>query len=143
MIHEHTPIRKDHEICCNACGIVLEQVHDASIPHTNIQSELIYPGLNTMMLGLSLERTGYLSSGFNKNLVNYQRVLSRFLDITKEYALGDRIAYETMRRLLKKKRGLYSYRLQIKELIDVLNSDYRYTYKARAIREKYAQVTGI
>ena len=106
-----------------------------------------YPGLDTLMVGSSLEQTINWRFQTNQELRHKQQVLSNLLKITKEYALPDRIAYETMRRLLKKKKGMYSFKWQIRELLDVLMSNdetkLRYVYKYRAIKDKYETVTGI
>lgn len=144
QIHHHTPIRKDDEICCRTCGEVLDQVVEVSEEKSasHIGGELSAYGLNTMMVGHALERSMNWHHQTNQNLVNYQRVLDRFVDICKKHYIPEKIAYETMRRLLKKKRGLYSYRLQIREFIDVMKEDFRYFYKVKEIQEAYEMVAG-
>lgn len=143
-IHSHTPVQNDDEICCSTCGEVLDQTVENIDDHSpsNIGGEYSAFGLNTMMVGLSLERSMNWHHQKNQNLVNYQRVLDRFIDICHKHYIPDKIAYETMRRLLKKRRGLYSYRLQIREFIDVMKEDYRYFIKVKEIQQAYEMVTG-
>lgn len=139
MLHSHTPITNNNEVICGSCGIVLGSVIDSS---SSSEYNPYYCGIDILMVGTSLEQSINWKFQDNRGLVNKQRILSRFLDITKKYGLNDRIAYETMRRLLKKKKGMYSYKLQIQELLDVLNQDYRFIYKAKAIQQEYQNISG-
>ena len=144
MIHEHIPIRKDNEIGCSSCGMILDSISDSiEIPLSNIGGELVYPGLDRLMLGLSLERSMNWKNQENKQLRDYQNLLNNFKKLCNTENLPEYVAYETMKRLLKKKRGLYSYRLQIKELIDVLQDDNRLVFKVRAIKLKYENATPV
>lgn len=112
------------------------------MPNSSIGGELIYPGLDKLMVGLSLERSSTWRHQTNEQLKDYQRVLANFLDLCKKEGLPDRIGYETMVRLLKKKRGMYSYRLQIREFLDVMSEDYRLLNKVNVIKSKYEMVSG-
>jgi len=145
QIHQHVPIQKDDEVCCRDCGQVLDTIIQQSDESNNshIGGELSAYGLNTMMVGHALERSMNWHHQTNQNLINYQRVLDRFTNICKKHYIPEKVAYETMRRLLKKKRGLYSYRLQIREFLDVLREDFRFTYKAKEIQQIYEMASGI
>ena len=145
MHHEHTPIRKDHEIACGSCGIVLDVVYEDKIetPDVTIGAEYAYPGLSTLMLGLGLERSMNWKLQKNTRIRDYQNLLNNFKKLCNTENLPEYVAYETMKRLLKKKRGLYSYRLQIKELIDVLQDDNRLVFKVRTIKLKYENATPV
>jgi|SRR6185312_83220 len=144
MLHEHKPIRKDHEICCSSCGIILELIPETiEMPISNFGGELVYPGLDKMMLGLGLERSMNWKSQTNESIRDYQNLLNNFKKLCNAENLPEYVAYETIKRLLKKKRGLYSYRLQIKELIDVLQDDNRLVFKVRTIKLKYENATPV
>lgn len=138
MLHEHSPIRRDDEICCGSCGIVLGMVSvNIELPLSNIGGELVYPGLDKLMVGLSLERSSTWKFQTNEQLKDYQKVLSNFLDLCKKEGIPERIGYETMVRLLKKKRGMYSFRLQMREFLDVMKEDYRLLNKVNILKSKY------
>lgn len=131
--HEHMPVSRDHEICCGSCGMVLGT--NQEMPE-NTESGY-YFGLDTLMVGTSLAQLKYWKFSKNKELRNKQNVLNGLLKIATEHDLDKRYAYETMRRLLKKNRGMYSFRLQMRELLEVLSMDYRLTYKIKAIKLQY------
>lgn len=145
VLHEHTPIRKDNEIGCSSCGMVLGDIPDdvRVTPDTIIGGEYAYPGLNTLMVGLALERSMNWHFQKNSKLRDYQNLLNNFKDLCKKENLPEYVAFETMKRLLKKKRGLYSYRLQIRELLDVLQDDNRLVFKVRLIKSKYEMASSI
>lgn len=144
MQHIHSPTRKDDEICCRSCGIVLGSATiSIEMPNSFVGEELIYPGLDRLMVGIALEKSIDWKFQDNRQIKDYQNVLARFVDLCNKEGLPKRIAYETMTRLLKKRRGMYSYRLQIRELIDVLKQDYRFLYKVKSIQQKYEMVSGI
>lgn len=145
MLHEHTPIRKDDEICCGSCGIVLGSSYDYSqqSPDQKIGYEFAYPGLSKLMVGLSLERSMNWKNQDNRQLRDYQNLLINLQKLCSNENLPEYVAFETMKRLLKKKRGLYSYRLQIRELLDVLNDDNRLVFKVRMVKSKYEMATSI
>lgn len=145
MQHEHNPIRLDNEICCGSCGIVLDNINDEiqETPDTKLGYEYSYPGLNTLMVGLALERSMNWKFQKNSKLRDYQNLLNNLKDLCNKEGLPEYVPYETMKRLLKKKRGLYSYRLQIRELLDVLNDDNRLVFKVRMIKSKYEMASSI
>lgn len=144
MQHVHVPIQSGDEVCCYRCGEVLDRsVEYPDKQQSTIGGELIYPGLDVLMVGLSLERSMNWKNQTNEALRDYQNLLNKFLDLCKKESLPDMVAYETVKRLLKKKRGLYSYRLQIKELLDVLRDDNRLVFKVNMIKHKYEMVSGI
>ena len=136
---EHTPIRRDNEIGCSSCGIVLDNIYDDEkiTADTKVGAEYVYPGLSTLMVGLALERSMNWQYQKNTKLRDYQNLLNNLKNLCSKEHLPEYVAYETMKRLLKKKRGLYSYRLQIRELLDVLQDDNRLVFKVRAIKLKY------
>lgn len=145
MHHEHTPIRRDNEIGCSSCGIVLDSIPDEvrESPDTQIGGEYAYPGLNTLMVGLALERSMNWHYQKNTKLRDYQNLLNNLKTLCNKEHLPEYVAFETMKRLLKKKRGLYSYRLQIRELLDVLHDDNRLVFKVLVIKEKYGNPLGL
>jgi len=105
--------------------------------------EGIYQGLEILMLGTSLEPSVHWRFQTNREVLNKLRICKRLEDICERYGLDKRLAHETMRRLIKKNRHFYSYKKQMKEFLDVLNSDYRYMYKARAIKKEYEIISGV
>lgn len=144
MIHQHNPIRKDDEVCCGSCGEVLYFTNiDSYLQNSFIGEELVYPGLDVLMVGLSLERSSNWKLQRNQQLKDYQRVLANFLDLCQKEGVPERIGYETMVRLLKKKRGLYSFRLQMREFLDVMREDYRLLNKVNMIKSKYELASNI
>lgn len=145
MLHEHTPIRKDNDVCCGSCGMVLGSIYDdsqISIDQT-IGGEYGYPGLSKLMIGNVLEKSMNWKSQDMRQYRDYQNLLNNLKDLCKKESLPEYVAFETMKRLLKKKRGLYSYRLQIRELLDVLNDDNRLVFKLKSIKEKYGVPLGL
>lgn len=110
-----------------------------------VQSEEIYPGLEVIMLGTSITPTSDIQWHYNQNkdVMNRLAVMKRFESLCKEYGLPVRIAHETIRIMMKKNKHWYSERKQIKIFLSVLDMDYRYIYKARAIKQKYEMATGI
>lgn len=144
MLHEHTPIRKDDEVCCGSCGIVLGNISiSIEMPNSHIGGELVYPGLDKLMVGLSLERSSTWRFQTNEQLKDYQKVLSNLLDLCKKEGIPERVGYETMVRLLKKKRGMYSFRLQMREFMDVMREDYRLLNKVNILKSKYEMAASI
>lgn len=138
QVHDHTPVRREHEIICNSCGIVLDDfIEEPSLSNVTIGAEYSYPGLNTLMVGLAFERSMNWKNQNNAKIRDYQNLLNNFKKLCNNENLPEYVAFETMKRLLKKKRGLYSYRLQIKELLDVLQDDNRLVFKVKTIKLKY------
>lgn len=90
-------------------------------PLNAIGTETFYAGLDSMMLPihLSIEIRGHENK--DKKLITKHRVLSNLLDLAERQHLPKYYAFETMRRLLKRKKWLYSYKHQIIELIWVLD----------------------
>lgn len=136
--HECIPVVKEHEVCCIKCGIVLDTVQESPYGET-----LAYHGLDLLMIQTSFSQLKYWKSNSNKEIKHKQDVLGNLLKITKEYGLPNKIAYETMRRLLKKNRGMYSFRLQIRELLEVINTDYRLFMISRKIKQRYEMALNI
>lgn len=145
MLHEHTPIRKDDDMCCGSCGVVLGSAYDYSreSPDQSIGGEYGYPGLSKLMVGNVLEKSMNWKTQDMRQYRDYQNLLNNLKTLCKKENLPEYVAFETMKRLLKKKRGLYSYRLQIRELLDVLNDDNRLVFKVRVIKEKYGSPMGL
>jgi len=139
MIH---PIQKEHELICPGCGCVLQNINEVSVNDTK---QTIPPSLNVYLLGSAITTNRNYFFNKDKPQIYYERALKRLLDITKEYALPDRMAYATMNIVKKNKRGLYSFNHQIKQLLMILAKDENYIYfpKMRAIKAKYETVTGI
>lgn len=145
MLHEHTPIRKDDDVCCGSCGMVLGSSYEypRELPNQNVGGEYGYPGLSKLMIGNVLEKSMNWKTQDMRQYRDYQNLLNNLKTLCSKEHLPEYVAFETMKRLLKKKRGLYSYRLQIRELLDVLNDDNRLVFKVRVIKEKYGIVLGV
>lgn len=86
-------------------------------------TEFIYPGLDKIMLPLSLSislKNGRAFHKLDRKIITSHKVLESLLNIVKKRNLPEYYAYETMRRLLKMNKYLYSYKHQVIELISVL-----------------------
>ena len=145
MLHEHTPIRKDNDVCCGSCGMVLGSSYEDSQQSIDqsIGGEYGYPGLSKLMIGNVLEKSMYWKTQDMRQYRDYQNLLNNLKALCNKEHLPEYVAFETMKRLLKKKRGLYSYRLQIRELLDVLHDDNRLVFKVLVIKEKYGNPLGL
>lgn len=134
--HEHVPFTDGHEIICKKCAQVIGSVPERSAyllsrdelfngetPQKMNNGEFFMCGLDKMMLPLTVtNKIDFWQDNFDKPLMNYYRVLDRLYLIVERLHLPKYYAVETMRRLLKKDKGLYSLRLQIQELIAVLKN---------------------
>jgi len=145
MLHQHEPVQIEHEVCCISCGVVLGNIsHELPISADLIVGgEYGYPGLSKLMVGNVLEKSVNWKTQDMRQYRDYQNLLNNLKTLCGKEHLPEYVAYETLKRLLKKKRGLYSYRLQIREMLDVLNDDNRLVFKVRTIKEKYGTPVGL
>jgi len=131
------PIQKEHELICPCgCGCVLSNVEESI--HEEEKST-IPPSLNVYLLGSALENNVTYHFNRDRNQIHEENVLRKLLDITKEYALPDRLAYATFNQLKRNKKGFYSKKQPVKQLISILSKDENYIYfpKMRAIKVRY------
>lgn len=146
MFHQHIPVHQDDDVCCQSCGQVLEKNLDYSNNSSSSQSTLFsYQGLDKLMLGTSFQKIGYWQDPENKDLRNKEKVGEMLVKICKEFQINERIAYETLRRMLKANRGFYSSHKQIRELCQVIkdSENIRYIILIDKIREKYDKISDI
>ena len=135
------PIQTEHELVCPGCGCVLktieESIHDPQ-PKTTIP-----PSLNLFLLGSQLENNVKYHFQRGREQISQERVLRKLLDITKEFALPDRLAYATFSQLKRNKRGFHSEKEPIRQLLLILSKDENYIYfpKMRAIKVKYEKIS--
>lgn len=136
------PVQKEHELCCPGCGAVLRNINE---PQFHEEKPTIPPSLNVFLLGSAVENNVKFHFNRDREQINYEKALKRLLDITKEYAINERIAFETMKLVKRNKRGLYSFQIQIKLLLSILAKDENYIYfpKMRAIKQRFENVSGI
>lgn len=138
------PIQREHESMCPNCGCVLNQMGHTEVE--TVSKTTIPPNLNVYLLGTALENN--VSHHFSRTPQQFyeERVLKKLLDITKEYGLPDRIAYETFNVLKRNKRGFRSkkepLREPVKQLLNILSKDenYIHVHKKRAIKVKYESI---
>lgn len=138
------PIYADHEIICPCgCGVVLQNIEEPV--NNDSGKQTIPPALNVFLLGTAITTNRNFYFNRDKKQIYHEKALRRLRDITKEYSLPDRIAIEAMNVVTKRKRGLYSFHEQIKQLLIILSKDENYMYfpKKNAIKVKYENVTGI
>lgn len=93
------------------------------IKYETSTTEGVYPGLEKMMMPLELSVSLKKGMGFHnkdKKIITAHKVLGSLLNICQKRGLPKYYAFETMRRLLKMNKYLYSYKHQIIELISVL-----------------------
>jgi hypothetical protein len=132
------PIQKDHEIMCPSCGCVLRDVSDSQ----EMQKPTPTHSIDVFFLGSALEKSVQYAFLKNPQQVYEERVLRQLIDITKEFALPERLANETFKELKRKRRGFRSESLPIKQLLRILSKDenYLHIHKMRAIKAKYESI---
>ena len=138
------PIQRDHELICPCgCGCVLQNVEESI--HDQQEKQTIPPSLNVFLLGSALDNNVKYHFNRDRNQIHQENVLRKLLDITKEYVLPDRFAYATFNQLKRNKKGFWSEKEPIKQLLLILSKDENYIYfpKMRAIKARYESVNGI
>lgn len=129
------PINKDNELICPNCACVLGLLNE----YPESEKSTINPSLNMFLLGSAIQNNTKYYFRKTPQMVYEERALRKLVDITKEFALPDRLAYETFNQLKRKKRGFRSETEPIKQLILLLSRDenYIHIHKMRAIKSKY------
>lgn len=133
------PVQKDHELLCPGCGAVLKTIEE--LPESR-KIDMGSSSLSITQLGSTLEnlkfhsRRDYYDQTFDK-------ALNRLGKICQEFHLPLWIADDTMNRIKKKEKGLFSFREQIKQLLWVLDYNEIYSAKIKLIKVKYENVSGI
>lgn len=88
--------------------------------YDDMSQEMIYPGLEKIyQLPIQLKSKNWKSNK-DRKIITAHRVLESLLNTCDKRGLPKYYAFETMRRLLKLNKYLYSYKHQIIELISVL-----------------------
>lgn len=132
------PIQREHELICPCgCGcvvLVLEETPIQEVPKNPVTS------LNNLLLGSALSHNVKYAKPRAERQREEEKVLRRLVDITTEFGIPERIAFETFNQMKRKNRGFKSQKEHIKELIKILSKDDNYLqfYKLKKIKEKYA-----
>lgn len=137
------PIQKDHELLCPGCGCVLRNIDESH--NEKYEKSPIPPSVEVYLLGSALESNVKYSFRRTPQQGYEERVLRQLLNITKNYAIPDSIAYSTFNEMKKKNRGFRSETEPVKQLLRVLSKDenYIYIHKMRAIKARYEHNTSI
>lgn len=157
--HAKKPVIVDHEIICADCGVVLDTIEEGaefkrmdrvygqdSDIHQQKAFENLYPGLEKMLLPLTIQnKIGFWRDNFDKPIMNYYRVYDRLLGLASELKLPIFYAKESMRIILKSNKGLYSYKWQIRAMIQAIENanDKRLDAHLKVLEEKIKHVQGI
>ncbi|QDI73912.1 hypothetical protein HOV56_gp23 [Nitrosopumilus spindle-shaped virus] len=97
----------------------INQVRDSD-SFVDFSQEMVYPGLDKLyQMPIQLKNKKWKSNQ-DRKIITAHRVLESLVNTCDKRGLPRYYAFETMRRLLKINKYLYSYRHQIIELISVL-----------------------
>ena len=132
------PIQREHELICPCgCGCVVLVLDEA--PNQEIVKNPV-TSLNNALLGSALSHNIKYAKPRAERQREEEKVLRRLVDITTEFNIPERIAFETFNQMKRKNRGFKSQKEHIKELIKILSKDDNYLqfYKLKKIKEKYA-----
>lgn len=120
MTHQHKPITNNDEIVCASCGVVL--ANTIEYPFAQKRSIML---LNIEQPTNAISNTNYKHFG-NSHEKYYTeqsiKVYTRLRNICNKRNLPLSYASETMRVLMARKRGLWSYKWQLITLIQILSS---------------------
>lgn len=135
------PIHKDHEVICPSCGCVLDESVESPITINKDLSNTF----NKYVLGSAISTNKNYLFNKDKEQIFYEKGMTRMLNIIREFSLPEAFAIDVMNKVKKNRRGLYSEREQIKQLIKILSHDdnYIFIHKMRAIKAKYEKIINI
>lgn len=147
-MHRHILVVCDHEIVCRLCAQVIEPVYENS---SAIQPDNFWSGLDKMMLAISVSQKvgskqhGFWADHFDRNIINYYRISDRLLLTVEQMGLPKYYAYETMRLLFKTNKHFWSYRGQLKTLLEVMQTanDKRLAGHIKVIQKRLNNAKGI
>jgi hypothetical protein len=148
ILHKHILIVADHELLCKVCGQVMEKIYQDDTPQT---SDNFWAGLDKMMIPLSVQtkvgsrQHGFWVDHFDRKIINYYRIFDRLVNTCEKLGLPKTYANETMRILLKQNKHFWSYKGQLKILLQVIENtnDKRLERARKLVKKDLEKASGI
>lgn len=144
-MHVHDVEQKNQQLICRTCDVVLATVFEIPKIPADVLSDL---GIIDTINSNSYQNAQYYTQVWKTKeqfyVEQYRKVYNRLLSIIEKEHLPRSYANETMRILLLRKKGIWSFRWQITTLVQVLQNqhDIRLKNHIRHIKEQYRDARG-